>query len=70
MKGTLFAILSFSALNACVDMPQAKDESSDFVTGSNIPRRTRSGVVEVITKEQTEELRRAITGPMPTGRSM
>ncbi|HEX9434165.1 MAG TPA: hypothetical protein VF936_15430 [Burkholderiales bacterium] len=63
-------LVVFISLTACTSVepgaPQIKDDN-DYVTGSNLPRRSRSSDVRVLTKDQVDDLMRSRPGPMPAG---
>lgn len=65
---TLAILLLCLAACAPIDPNQASrvKGDDDYVTGSNLPRRDRSEV-QVMSKEQMEDLQRARPGPMPPG---
>ena len=67
MRNAFFAVVILCPLAACTspDSGAARVRSSDdYVTGSNLPR--RSSEVQVMSKEQAEDLQRR-PGPVPTG---
>jgi len=70
MRNAMLAALVLTSLTACTTdpgyAPQIKDDN-DYVTGSNLPRRSRSSDVSVMSKEQVEDLMRSRPGPMPAG---
>jgi hypothetical protein len=73
MRNAVLVGFVLTSLAACTSVdpnaPSQVRNDNEYTTGSNIPRRSHSGNVQVMTKEQAEELMRAKTG-MPARRGM
>ena len=66
MKNAVLAGFVLTSLAACTSAdpgaPSQVRNDNEYTTGSNIPRRSHSSNVQVMTKEQAEELLRARSG--------
>ena len=73
MRTAMLAALVLTSLTACTTdpgyAPQIRDDN-DYVTGSNLPRRSHSSDANVMSKEQVEDLMRSRPGPKGPGSGM
>jgi hypothetical protein len=71
MRNAVCAALLLTSLAACTGVEPASTPKGDneYMTGSNIPRRAPPSDVQVMSKEQAEEVMRTRAGPA-MGRGM
>ncbi len=71
MRNAVCAACLLTSLAACTSVEPASTTKGDneYMTGSNIPRRSPPSDVQVVTKEQAEEVMRTRASPS-MGRGM